>query len=86
MRVTVTCQLTGLLEQYADETAAIYASQLLEGTTTDSTVCVMSAPSAFVALKNKLVRLWLHLGKAALLRHGLHLTNSTHTIRAEGYR
>ncbi|KAK0384222.1 hypothetical protein NLU13_8310 [Sarocladium strictum] len=39
---------------YADETAKVVASQLLEGATPDKTICIMSAPSAFVAVKNSL--------------------------------
>ncbi|OAA54797.1 n-6 adenine-specific DNA methyltransferase 2 [Niveomyces insectorum RCEF 264] len=37
---------------YSDETARTFAQRLLEGTDASSTVVVVSAPSAFVALKN----------------------------------
>ncbi|KAI1117837.1 putative N6-adenine methyltransferase-domain-containing protein [Nemania sp. NC0429] len=36
---------------YSDETANLLASQLLDGTTDDSVIAVVSTPSAFVALK-----------------------------------
>ncbi|KAK4136172.1 hypothetical protein BT67DRAFT_418183 [Trichocladium antarcticum] len=40
---------------YADETAYLFARQLLEGATSAMTVAVVSAPSVFVALKNILL-------------------------------
>jgi hypothetical protein len=39
---------------YSEETAGLYARQLLEGATPDTTIGVLSAPSAFIALKNAL--------------------------------
>ncbi|QPG93871.1 hypothetical protein C2857_003237 [Epichloe festucae Fl1] len=39
---------------YSDETAGLLADQLLEGTSCDSRIGVISAPSVFVALRNKL--------------------------------
>ncbi|KEY64764.1 hypothetical protein S7711_05414 [Stachybotrys chartarum IBT 7711] len=39
---------------YSDETAGVLAEQLLDGASKDTTIGVLSAPSAFVALKNKL--------------------------------
>lgn len=41
--------------QYADETACLYANELLKDATADMTVAVVSAPSVFVAIKNLLV-------------------------------
>lgn len=41
--------------QYADDTAGVFAAELLDGATADTTIGVVSAPSAFVALKNALV-------------------------------
>jgi hypothetical protein len=41
--------------QYKDETANLYARQLLEGATEDTTIAIVSTPSVFVALKNILV-------------------------------
>ncbi|GAB1317252.1 Protein-lysine N-methyltransferase efm5 [Madurella fahalii] len=37
---------------YADETASLFARELLDGATSDMTIAVVSAPSVFVALKN----------------------------------
>lgn len=37
---------------YKDETANLYARQLLEGATEDMTIAIVSTPSVFVALKN----------------------------------
>ncbi|KAI3319033.1 putative N6-adenine methyltransferase-domain-containing protein [Xylariaceae sp. AK1471] len=37
---------------YSDETANVYANQLLEGASDDSVIAVVSTPSVFVALKN----------------------------------
>ncbi|KAL2210520.1 hypothetical protein CC79DRAFT_1394757 [Sarocladium strictum] len=39
---------------YSEETATTYARQLLANTTAENTICVLSAPTAFVALKNVL--------------------------------
>lgn len=39
---------------YSDETAGLLANQLLRGTTSNSTIGVISAPSVFVALRNEL--------------------------------
>jgi hypothetical protein len=41
--------------QYSEETATTYARHLLANTTAENTICVLSAPTAFVALKNVLV-------------------------------
>lgn len=41
--------------QYSQETATTLAQQLLEGATAETTIAVISAPSAFVQLKNLLV-------------------------------
>jgi hypothetical protein len=41
--------------QYSDETASFLAKQLLDGSTADMTIAVVSAPSVFIALKNLLV-------------------------------
>ena len=41
--------------QYSDETATTLARQLLDGATDESRIAVVSAPSAFVQLKNLLV-------------------------------
>jgi hypothetical protein len=49
----LTTRCVGL--QYSDETAAFYARQLLEGTTSQTSIAVVSTPSVFVALKNILV-------------------------------
>ncbi|KAI9710531.1 MAG: hypothetical protein M1820_002667 [Bogoriella megaspora] len=43
--------------KYSNETATILARQLLNGASKDTTIAVVSAPSAFVQLKNILVRL-----------------------------
>jgi hypothetical protein len=40
---------------YSDETAMVLARQLLQGATDESKIAVVSAPSAFIALKNLLV-------------------------------
>lgn len=40
---------------YNDETAMVLAKQLLEGATDDTRIAVVSAPSAFIQLKNLLV-------------------------------
>jgi hypothetical protein len=40
---------------YNDETAMVLARQLLEGATDDTRIAVVSAPSAFIQLKNLLV-------------------------------
>jgi hypothetical protein len=45
--------LTG--SQYSQDTATILANQLLAGSTKDTTIAVISAPSAFVQLKNIIV-------------------------------
>ncbi|KAI0002368.1 putative N6-adenine methyltransferase-domain-containing protein [Xylariaceae sp. FL0662B] len=37
---------------YSDETAALYAKQLLDGARSDEVIAVVSTPSVFVALKN----------------------------------
>ncbi|KAI2471152.1 putative N6-adenine methyltransferase-domain-containing protein [Annulohypoxylon bovei var. microspora] len=37
---------------YADETAVLYARQLLEGVTEDDVIAIVSTPSVFVTLKN----------------------------------
>ncbi|KAF7845882.1 hypothetical protein BT93_L0198 [Corymbia citriodora subsp. variegata] len=42
---------------YSDQTATILAEQLLEGITSDSRIAVVSAPSAYVQLRNLLVSL-----------------------------
>ncbi|KAI1207776.1 putative N6-adenine methyltransferase-domain-containing protein [Annulohypoxylon truncatum] len=39
---------------YSDETATLYAKQLLDGVTEDEVIAVVSTPSVFVALKNLL--------------------------------
>jgi len=48
--------------QFSDETAALFARQLLDGATSDTRIAVVSTPSVFVALKNILVsatlRVW----------------------------
>lgn len=44
-------------QQYSDETANHLAKQLLDGATAETNIAVVSAPSAFVALKNILVSL-----------------------------
>lgn len=41
---------------YSDETATILARQLLDGATDETKIAVVSAPSAFIQLKNLLVR------------------------------
>ncbi|KAG0647339.1 Elongation factor methyltransferase 5 [Hyphodiscus hymeniophilus] len=41
---------------YSEQTATILAKELLQGTTKDSVVAVVSAPSVFVALKNEMAR------------------------------
>lgn len=41
--------------QYSDETADLYAKQLLDGATSETSIAVVSTPSVFVALKNILV-------------------------------
>lgn len=41
--------------QYSDETAILYAKQLLDGIREDEVVAVVSVPSVFIALKNLLV-------------------------------
>lgn len=41
--------------QYSDETANLLARQLLDGATAETKIAVVSAPSAFVAVKNILV-------------------------------
>ena len=43
--------------QYSDETAKLLAKQLLEGASTSTNICIVSAPSVFVQLKNLLVSL-----------------------------
>jgi hypothetical protein len=43
--------------QYTQETATILANQLLANTTSSTRIAVISAPSAFVQLKNILVSL-----------------------------
>lgn len=40
---------------YSDETATVLARQLLEGATDETRIAVVSAPSAFIQLKNLLV-------------------------------
>jgi hypothetical protein len=40
---------------YNDETATVLARQLLDGATDESKIAVVSAPSAFIQLKNLLV-------------------------------
>ena len=41
---------------YSDETAMVLARQLLENATDETRIAVVSAPSAFIQLKNLLVR------------------------------
>ena len=41
---------------YSDETAMVLARQLLDGATDETRIAVVSAPSAFIQLKNLLVR------------------------------
>lgn len=41
--------------QCSDETADLYARQLLDGATSETTIAVVSVPSVFVAIKNILV-------------------------------
>lgn len=55
LRTLLIMGFAGCCIQYADETACLYASQLLDGTTADMTVAVVSTPSVFVAMKNLLV-------------------------------
>ena len=43
--------------QYSDETATLLAKQLLEGASASTNICIISAPSVFVQLKNLLVSL-----------------------------
>ena len=43
--------------QYSDETANLLAKQLLEGASAATNICIVSAPSVFVQLKNLLVSL-----------------------------
>lgn len=45
--------------QYSDETAELYARQLLDGATSETSIAVVSTPSVFVALKNIIVSLAL---------------------------
>lgn len=40
---------------YSDETATVLAKQLLDGATDETKIAVVSAPSAFIQLKNLLV-------------------------------
>lgn len=40
---------------YSDETATVLARQLLDGATDETRIAVVSAPSAFIQLKNLLV-------------------------------
>jgi hypothetical protein len=40
---------------YNDETATVLARQLLDGATDDTKIAVVSAPSAFIQLKNLMV-------------------------------
>lgn len=40
---------------YSDETAKVLARQLLDGATDETRIAVVSAPSAFIQLKNLLV-------------------------------
>jgi len=40
---------------YNDDTATVLARQLLEGATDNTKIAVVSAPSAFIQLKNLLV-------------------------------
>ncbi|KAL2283115.1 hypothetical protein FJTKL_10217 [Diaporthe vaccinii] len=44
---------------YSDETADLYAKQLLDGATSENSIAVVSTPSVFVALKNILPTLTL---------------------------
>jgi hypothetical protein len=44
---------------YSDETATVLARQLLDGATDETRIAVVSAPSAFIQLKNLLVRILL---------------------------
>lgn len=41
---------------YSDETATALARQLLDGATDETCIAVVSAPSAFIQLKNLVVR------------------------------
>jgi hypothetical protein len=47
---------------YNDETATVLARQLLDGATDDTRIAVVSAPSAFIQLKNLMVS-YLGIGK-----------------------
>lgn len=40
---------------YSDETATVLAKQLLDGATDETRIAVVSAPSAFIQLKNLIV-------------------------------
>jgi hypothetical protein len=45
---------------YSDETATVLAKQLLDSATDETKIAVVSAPSAFIQLKNLIVgALWL---------------------------
>lgn len=48
--------MTDRCKQYSDETATVLAKELLENTSRDSGIAVVSAPSVFVALKNELAK------------------------------
>ena len=48
---------------YSDETAMVLARQLLEGATDETRIAVVSAPSAFIQLKNLLVSGAVGVGK-----------------------
>lgn len=59
--------------QYADETAYLYARELLDGATAEMTVAVVSTPSVFVALKNILVRPSLRFRPCMYLMTDIHI-------------
>ncbi|KAK0610449.1 putative N6-adenine methyltransferase-domain-containing protein [Bombardia bombarda] len=44
---------------YSDETARLYATQLLEGASAETVIAIVSAPSVFIAMKNILPKVWL---------------------------
>jgi hypothetical protein len=52
---------------YSDETATVLARQLLEGATDETRIAVVSAPSAFIQLKNLLVSRGLVQGWTSVL-------------------
>ena len=57
---------------YSDETATVLARQLLDGATDETKIAVVSAPSAFIQLKNLLVsRELVHDSTIMLRQHRL---------------